>query len=137
MDTRDPDNVSGSVNTFWEKLVSNFGEEYGTTVSLEWVLFDTSNDALTALYNGEVDADCGNWVTNADWVDPDTGASYARALAFSTMHCPLWYSQNYVYTLAGSVISSISSLVKAIEASQNPVTVCVTNDENRYALHSY
>lgn len=126
IDTRDPDNVSGAVPAFWQRLISHVADQYGATISLEWILFGTSQDAFTGLYNGEIDANCGLWNPSGNWVN-DTIA-YARPLVFSMMECPTSYSDRYMHSLADSAIDSYELLLLAItETSNNEAfTVCVT-----------
>jgi len=164
-------NVTGAAPEYWKKMIQTLSSDYGKEIALEWVLHPASQDVLTSLKNGEIDAACGcvricsrlfvalglllpvlvtqgcsyltlwfsllfsrrNWVASGSWNDPATGQDVARALGFSMMQCPIFFSQGFVYTSSDSGIGSFEGVVDAVEgAEDSPYRICVTG--TRYSF---
>jgi len=122
------DSIQGLIPEFWRTLVNdNLSVRYerDPALRLEWALYPTSQDVFTALQAGDIDAACGYWLPDASWIDPSSGATLARPLAFSMMHCPSFYETLFVYTLASGSIDSFRSLLDAAAAFDGAFNVCV------------
>ena len=106
--------VSGLAVDFWNVLMEEMSILLSTPIAAEWTLYPTSQDVLTALYNGEVDSACAYWAADSGWQRPN-GQEVARGLAFSTMTCPTVLQFSTIFTLAESGITSFDELVDAVD----------------------
>lgn len=125
IDTTDPENVNGLVPDFFDEVVAQLGDSYGTELGLEWVLAPTTQDCFTSVHEGSSDAACGYWYATGTWTNPATNETVARPIAFNLLHCPTFYDSGNIITLSSSGIDSYGALVAAIQDAPGPVTICV------------
>lgn len=132
--TDEPDNVTGLLADLFQSIVAEIGATYGVPdLKLEWILNDTAQDSLLSVYEGQSDAACGYWYPVGTFVEPMSNKTVARPVAFSMTHCPTFYENNVINTLADSGIDSFASLAEAIRASGGVVTMCVPGTVARKA----
>lgn len=123
-----PESVSGLIPDQWTAIVGAASDAIGEPISLEWVLFDTSQAVFDGLRNGDIDAACG--ALSPDGVYAVTGgdaerhsdvfsekpAAVARAAVFSAMACPTFLRETYAFApAAAGGIGTFEDLLAAVK----------------------
>lgn len=124
LDTTDPANVTGAIPDFFERLIQQTGTLYDRELTLAWELFNSSQQALVALQSGEIEANCAYWNPDGSFRARD-GALVARGLAFSTLQCPVFAQDDYIYTPADGSLTSLGLLIQAVDSGE-VTKVCVS-----------
>lgn len=123
--TVDPNNVTGAVPSIFAEMVSYVGALYNTTLDLEWVLDNTTQETFMSLQNGAIDAACGFWFPDGQWNDPRYILTpVARAFSFSLFQCPTFLETLYSQTLSSSSVTTWDGLIEVIATSAPAFLVC-------------
>lgn len=121
-----PDTLTGMHVDWWESLIEYAGEAIDTPMQLEWKLYPSSQDAFTALYEGEIDAMCAQWAGDGTWMVPGLEESYVRGVYFDVFTCPPFLQRKFVYTnVSLGTFPTIESLADPI-IDGRITDVCVT-----------
>ena len=130
IDSTDPNNTTGYIVDFWDKIGERIGDMYQTEapIVVGWnTSFDSSNNIFTSLSNGEFDSACARFSPDGTWTDPATSAKRPRSLAFSNMLCASYLERSWIFVLpetaAAGVVDSFEALAEAI-ANGSVANVC-------------
>lgn len=121
------DNITGRGPELWKSVMKELSIVTGSEIALEYKLYESTDEVFEALYNGEIDSACGDYLPSGAWTHTVVESEVARPLAFSAMQCPELMSSTYLFTEGGGPISSLPSLFEAIGNSTESFPICVAS----------
>lgn len=121
----DDSGASGPIVVWWDALAAEVSRVLQmTNIEVEWEIYITSQEALTALYLGGVDALCSYGTPYGVWIPTNSSDPIPTALAFSTQHCTTLVQRELIYVPAGRNITSFDELLVKILESPGEKNVC-------------
>ena len=124
------ESTDGAIVDWWDALAERAANTLGSSIDIEWRLFDTSQAALEALANGQVDAGCGYYAPDGKFSVGNDNEPLARGAAFSAQWCSTFLQTGYLYAPVagdGTGIGTFEELIASIEAADtaDTATICV------------